>query len=90
MPAALLFYHAISPTYNQSFNYGRKRSAPSNFVFTNAELLAQYPAVCNLWTHDYPTSGSFYLLGGWTHLLTAALIYDIAVLPFSCSNLRQQ
>lgn len=48
MQVVLLFYHAIAPTYNQSFNYGRKRSAASNFSFTTVALLAQYPAVCNL------------------------------------------
>lgn len=33
MPAALLFYHAISPTYTQSFNYRSKESAATNFSF---------------------------------------------------------
>lgn len=33
MPAALLFYHAISPTYTQSFNYRSKESAATKFSF---------------------------------------------------------
>lgn len=33
MPAALLFYRAISPTYTQSFNYRSKESAATNFSF---------------------------------------------------------
>lgn len=63
------------PTLNLSTTEAKNQQLP-----TSPLEPFQYPAVCNLWEHNYPTSGSFHPLGGWAHWLM--LFFFLSLLYF--------
>lgn len=82
----LLFYHAISPTYTQSFNYRSKGSTATNLSFRASLVPCSVQAVRAQLSHKWliPPSGRV------SPLAHAVLLSVTAVLPFSCSNLQWQ